>query len=544
MGDNQVIYTQEKVEFTIDGQKYDVSTISLGLVTGQIPSCTINIAPANAAGEIRINSLSLISLKDAFTDLSKKATEHVKASLYAKLTSTKEGFPDQEIDIKDWLLVSTGLGEVSTTAEFSLVCVIFHPAVQLQFNSGCFFNGAGTLFLDGVAGKATDPIDAAVQAITATEKANETKIKTLCRSMTTISTPLKDPNVIKEELQKGMSNVKSLIQGTSTSKSLIHWDSTYTKGNYKIPCEDIGEPITYGVKYAMVDAWVPEAGDQNFWGILCSVGGKFYFDIIPTYHEAFLTAAPSNPYGGPSVSMPDDYVYSLDMPGFDPDPLYGVIMYQGQGSSDNSASVTFADMAAAGAAIQPVNIAYIPVKSELSSGRLAHVRDPEWISIAMDAAAGKKATEPRDAAGDSFAQGSGERQDVDNNIKENLYKWNQLRLRLLGTEFMLRYREQMSASMQCALCVKLPDGSEPIPGSVLSFWSGGQKLFGGKIVTVSHQIDCEQSRAVTTIRLAWCDADNGSSNVLGTSPKIPFYDAIEVIEKPPAENGGGSSSRD
>lgn len=533
---SQVIYTPEKVLFMAGGTYYDVSYINFALATGSVPTCEVGIAPSRASGKIRINSLDLVSLKTAFTKLSKDAVDHVKTSIYAKLVSNTKVFPNQELYLKDWILVSVGMNQISSTAEFQLSCVMAHPAIQMQFHVGCFFNGAGVLHLEKEADKVQNPINAATQAITATETANKTKIKTICEPMSTASTPLKDPNEIKSELEKGMSEMKSLIP------KLIHWDSSYTKGSLDIPCKDIGDPVPYGVKYALVESWVPPVKQQSFWDILVGVANSFYFDVLPTYHETYLTAAPSNPYGGPAVKLPDRYVYNLDMPGFDPDPTYGVIMYQGQGTSGSSDGVTFTAQAQAGAVLQPVNIAYIPAESKLSGGTLIHSSDPAWIDTAMTKAASRCEVRPRASANSSYSPPKDDQDNIDKKIKANLFKWNQLRLRHLGTSFMLSYRQNMTAGMQCALCLKFPDGSEPIPGSVLSFMSNGE-LFKGKIVTVTHNIDCGESRAVTTIRLAWCDVDKGSSNVLGSSPVVPFYNAVQVSGGSSSSNSGGMGPR-
>lgn len=532
---SQYIYKPGFVIFEVGGEKYDVSYVNLSLALNGVPTCEVGIAPANAAGDIRINKLELVSLKQAFLNLTKKSVELETSYLMLQLYSTNGG-PTEIIELQDWVLVSCGMDDVSTTDVFSLSCVMAHPAFKLNLYTGCFFNGAGVLNFEKEVEGVQNPLDAALKTIQVTIDANKEKIKTICEPLSMASTPLKDPNKIKEELVSGMDQLKSTIP------EVLKWDVSYTGGKLSIPCQDVGTPVPYGVKYALLDAWTMTMGDQSFWGKLTGqICGDFFLEVVPTYNkkkgDGKLTLAPLNPYGGPTVKMPSEYVSVLNMPGFDPEPIYGVIMYQGQGSAESSASVTFADMGEAAAVIQPVNLAFVPVQSKLAGGQLHHVGDPYWISFAMTKAASLNPVMPRDAGGDTYSQQKENPEQIDKNIKESLKAWNQVRLRYLNAIFMSSYRMAMEAHLSCAFCPELPDGTEPLPGSILVFQSEGE-LFRGQIQTVVHNVDCANSRASTQISLRYCDVDNGTSNVLGNPPSIPFYNAMKVVD-----SGGGGSRK-
>ena len=531
--DTQYVYRPRAVSFTVDGTSYDVSYINFALALNQVPTCEVGIAPANAEGDIRINTLNLVSLKKAFSALTEKAVQLASSSVHAELYSINGG-PEQTLDLSGWLLVSCGMDNVSSVDAFSLSCVIAHPAFKLNLYTGCFFNGVGVLDFEKQVDGVSDPIDAAEKTIDVMMEANEKGISTICEPLSMASTPLKDPNAIKKELADGMGILKGLISG---SGALVKWDAGYTGGSLGVPCSDLGDPVNYGIKYALLEAWTLTVGDQSFWGKLTGQGilGDFFLEVVPTYHDTALTVAPFNPYGGPSVSMPSGFVSMLNMPGFDPQPLYGVIMYQGMGTAEPSGSVTFWDMSSAAAVIQPVNIAFIPAASQFAGGELIHTGDPAWISVAMTRAASRQPVIPRGAGGDTYDQSKKNPEQIDREIKKSLRLWNQVRLRYLNARFMSEYRSAVEAHLSCAFCVRTPDGQEPLPGSILSFQSGGE-LFHGQISTVVHNIDCANSRATTQIGMGYCDVDEGTSNVLGSSPTIPFYHAVEVLDTGGAED--------
>jgi len=524
MKSKNFIYIVKEARFDIEGEEYDVSSASMLLSKNSIPTCNVGIAPGPSNGDTNVHVFDLKSLKSTFDKLSRDSTELKKCNLTIELEIVS---PDgkgskQKLEVKDWVLAGVGLSEVSTTGPFDLVCSIMHPAYLLTTHVGFYFDASGTLNFDKTCQKVKDPVQAAEVAIETMETANQNKIETAFdrKASSSISTPLKDPSEFAKELKKAMENAKKEI------RDYLVYDEQFSGAQFKLPCEDIltGE-YKRGLQYAIADLWA-SASNQSLWSALVGeVCPEMMLEVIPTYYEKQLHVVPVMPWKKPSMHIYDYDTAWIELPGKDPDPVYGCIMYNGPGATPVAASFSYAKAASEKTGIQPANLSFIPAQADSSVGTLIHCSDPSWISVAAEK---KSASIPtnHEATGEISYKKPQKKSNAASGTNKDLEKWNAVRILHLNNMFMRCYRAQVTASMSCPFFTAMhDDGDNPlIPGIVASFYSEGD-LFSGEIETVQHNIDCARSVATTNITMSYCQSPDAHENVLGSAPKCPFYQA-------------------
>jgi hypothetical protein len=520
------VYTIKKVEFKIGDTEYDVSAVSLQLNMNSIPSCEVCIAPSNSNGDIRINSLDLISLKSAYETLCKEANALRESSLSIEIEISTTGGTgserkEQYLKLNKWLLGGCGLFNISTTNTFSITCQLYHPAYRLTLLDGLFVNTASTLNIDKYVDTIKNPVDAALKAIDVLEDANKQKISTLFdRSISSvISTPLKDPNEVSNELTNALKVAKDFVN------TYLEWDPKFSGGNLDIPCESTlsSERHKFGVKYALTQSWVEQLGGScTLWDSLIKmICPWFMLNVIPTYTSDKLLVAPTMPWPKIDSSIYGEDVYGLDMPGFDTNPVFGAVMLLGGGETETpTTGFTFATEASTNTGIRPINIAYVPAEADMSLGSLIHCGDPPWLSLAAEKAASKTEI---GTSGYTFSDTESDETppSIDN---EDMKVWNSVRMLYLANAFMSYYKESIDAQLNCRLLLSTEKGEPIIPGLRMVFDSKGP-LFSGLVTSVYHSIDCVTSKASTAISMSFCDTNNNTPFLLGANPKIPFYNS-------------------
>lgn len=528
MKNESFIYVVKEASFDIDGDKYDMANVSFVASIGGIPQCTVGIAPNDGSGSIIINSLDIVSLKDAFEALSKKAIALAKSNLKVTLSVTSAGgkggssMDDQTLELKDWKLVNVGLSHLTTTMPFSITCTIAHPAFILTTRGGFYFDASGTLKFDDTCDQATNPLDAAQVAIDTVLTANEEKIATVCEEVQ-MATKLKSPKEINDSLEEATKALKSEMQ----HGEYLVWDPEFSGASYDLPMQDkLTGVYEHGLKYALVSAWIPDDRNSSVWDILQrNVCPQFALEIAATWDKKTLSLVPVMPWKTPSYHINDYMVQEVVFPGMDPDPIYGCILYEGPGAAPPAASITFEEGSAEATAMQPSNLAFIPEDSKDSVGRLWHCGPgPAWLDLAMEKAT---AATPIDveATGDiTFDEEISEPEHASAGDNHDLEIWNAAKMMHLYSLFMQAYRSRVEANTICAFFTKC-DGEYVIPGKVGDFITGGKALFSGLITTIEHFIDCARSTAYTKINFAYCQAPDANDNVLGANPVCPYYAA-------------------
>ena len=526
MKNENIIYTVNKADFDIGGTKYDVAEVSFLASTNGIPQCTVCIAPNDGDGNIVINSLDIVSLKEAFDSLSKQAVSLAKSNLdvvvSGQATSAEfgatGGMTEHELKLENWLFVNVGLSQLSTTGAFSLSCQLMHPAYILTTRSGFFFDASGTINLDKTCDSVKNPLDAARVAIDALLKANENKIKTLCKTVKT-TTPLKMPAEIDGILTAATRSVKQELE------TLIKWDPGFAGVSFDLPMQKtLTGRYMHGLKYAMADAWIP-GGGSSVWDVITqSINPWFSLEVAATWDKPTLSLTPQMPWKDPFYTLNDYMVQEVAFPGMDPDPLFGCILYEGPGAAPPASTITWAEAASEATALQPANLAFVPAKS--STGRLQHCGPgPAWLELAREKATSVTPVRVEATGGVTYAETSSQPTPPSSGDNKDLEIWNAVKMAYLATMFMDSYRQRVEANTVCAFMPK-NNGEYIVPGKVAAFVTGDKTLFTGLIGSVEHFINCERSVAYTKINMSYCQADGANENVLGKKPLCPFYDSV------------------
>ena len=517
-----IIYTPESVDFSVGGTKYGVTYINLSLAKNAIPMCRVGIAPDYGKEQTKVYALSVKTLKDTFSQLVDKATRLETSNLSVTLKANGGG-SDQKLNLSGWVLSSCGLFRVSTTSVFNLECTIAHPAYKTTLHEGWFHKSAAPIDLDdeSVDG-VTDPLNAAVVAGELLDGVNEGDASLDPMSDSIDSST--EGNDESEIAQKMLDMSKTALSEVS---QYLTWDAGFSDASNDMPCDDVlSEDQKGGVKRALVDAWLEGGCNATIWGRLTdTVCSWFQTEIIPSYDEAQLKVTPVNPWrSSQKVTLNDDYVYAVDLPGHDPNPVYGVVMDQVAGSAPQDAVCTFDGSAQQQVGIQPAELAYIPAGADESAGKLLHMSDPDWIVLAMSHSAAKET--PTTTFDQDYDDADEEPESAPGGENEDLSGWNAARVAVMAGEFFRSYRREVAAHCQCALSVTDGDGNIIYPGKRLQYKTGGETLFSGEIEVVEHNIDCVSSMAQTMINVAYCDVDGKAAQLIGgSSIKIPMYQA-------------------
>lgn len=563
------IYTIEEVEFKVGKEVYDVSSISLNLSLNEIPNCEVMIAPSNAKGDVKVNALELYPLREAYKKLYKAALKLEKVSLHLKVKisdDTKKGAftkEEQELDLKEWVLTHCSLSNLSTTGIFYLVCSIYHPSYCLTTLNGVFVNSANTIKLETTEVEAVnDPINAGVVALTTINNANENSdnsIKIECYEIPGIDTTYKNGDEIAEEFKTAQSYATERLQ------KFIKWDPAPMGSENGIPydqIEGIDDDHKYGIKYAMTQAWLGNmSGNSTVWDVLINtICPWFWIQVIPSFTNEQLIATPTNPWSKVAYKLSSCNAYYIDMPGFDPAPVYGATMSLEVSTSALDTSVVYVDEAGEGSALKPVDLIFIPNKADVMTGSMIQCSDPPWIDLAMSKAASHRSGDEAYGGNFVYTDESSEPDAPPTASNEDIKVWNTVRLCHLANTFMSSYKERCSVTIKTCLQLftekytnkvnkagEIDDSSKKflmfIPGYRANFVDlyeetdevkkmknnikDGEKqevvLFTGLVTGVNHTINCANGDASTTISMSYCDVDGVTSEVIGKKPSLPVY---------------------
>lgn len=533
------IYTIRSSDFDIEGTKYDVSTVSMEITSNSIPTCTVGIAPNDGAGykdKTPVNALDVSSLQQLYKELSKKAEELKESNLFIDLMASGDRkLPiETSIRLKKWLLIGVGLTRVSTTQGFSIMCTLAHPAYKLTLRTGFFFTSKGTVNFDEKSKEALNPVDAAIKCIETVKDANSEQggITVPFSDGVPTSAGFKNFTEISEDINKSIDDLLNDIKGADGSAPLIKWDKeTYANAKWDIPCENTVNQITGGtdaMKYVLVSTWA-NAMNQSAWDALVgSVCPSFGLEVIPKYDDDSMIVSPWMPWTKPKIEFPDYMIESMLLPGKDPDPIYGYILYEGDSSNPANPLVTMPNEPGENVLIGLANMAFVPKESKASVGRLVHASRPPWLDTAIHKAASAMEMPPV-----THGDGSGVDPDLEDEHAEqpggaagdndNLKAWNAVIYSHLNNLFLAEYKKGIVAELACAFVPKYK-GELIYPGIRMAVKTGDTTMFTGRITTVRHVIDCASSRASTSISMAYC-LNGDESTLLGTSPESPFYGA-------------------
>lgn len=514
------LYRVKSCNFDVGGTKYDVSSVSLDLSLGAIPSCSVGIAPYGGGGN-RVHKLSLGELKGVYSALCAKAVGLTVSNLELRVSVKNVGSLDateESISLKGWLLRDVSLQNVTTTSRFSLVCTIVHPAYRMAVSFGPFFQGDAGIdpFKQDVEG-VEDPISAGVVAYRIVERANKDAAVPRNGTVDGVNTVMRSLSDVSKDVGNHMAHAMESLG------NLVRWDSSFSNAGLSVPYADVAGSLLEGVKYAMVVAWVSAGVSGDVWSDLAKVCGTFGAVVVPTYDQDKLVACPFNPWIRPKVHLPDYYVDNIGFPRMDERPLYGTAICVGSESKTTFDTVTFAVSASSGAAIEKANIAFVPDSVDKSTGMLELERDiPYWLS---DVIYWSQSKEAYGGAGSASAANTWAPPTPDlspTGRVDGIDKSENILATYLANKFMTMYRASSTAALSCAF-IPIWGGLTVVPGMRVSFDSDGT-LFTGLISQMRHYIDFASSTARTYMSLSHCLDGDYDANT-GNPPCCPMYRA-------------------
>lgn len=525
------IYVLDGCDFKIEGQKYDVSTISMEVSTNAIPTCTVGVAPNGAGaafdGMATVSTFNVESLQEEYKSLTERAERLVECDLSLKLRlASGRALPvDPKLELKKWLLISVGLTRLSTTQGFSILCTLAHPAYKLMLRTGFFFTSKGTVNFDDKSKEAKDPVDAAKKAIEAVQDANseEGGIKIPFSEGVETSAGFKSDAEVAKDIEESIKTLKEDLE-----KPLLIWDKeTYADAKYDIPCENLVSKIEGGkeaMQYVLTTSWAG-AMNQSAWDALVSdVCPEFGLEVIPKYDDDKLVVSPWMPWTKPKIELQDYMIESMLLPGKDQEPLYGYLLYEGASQAPSNPCITMPNGSLENDYIGRANMAFVPSTSKSSVGTLRHAGRPSWLDTAIQKAAtfGKLPTITQKE--EDYDEGSqSEQPPGSSGDNKDMSAWNAVIFSYLNNLFLAEYKRTVAAELSCAF---LPnwEGQLIHPGIRMAVKTGDKTLFTGRITRISHVIDCTTSRASTAISLSYC-LNGDTDQILGTEPESPFYGA-------------------
>jgi hypothetical protein len=555
-----VIYTVELANFTVGGESYNVSTVSLELAKNEVPICAVGIAPEESDWSstfdehiTKVNVFSIEKLKGLYDRFIEKTLEPIDSgsrlsSLMVVINGLDSGGGkiQQTLNLHGWILIGAGLSRVTTTSPFHLECYIAHPSYKLKLYEGFFFNGKNAIPFDRYESQATDPIAAGKAAIEAIQEANEKEsITTLCMDASSLSTPLKSVDEmnkdIADHIEKAKQNMELYLEWKGDDNDGGEGPGTYTKGSWDLPCEQYLtlEHQKSGVRYSMLTEW----GNSrcSVWDSLVSdICPYLSLEVIPTFWKDKLPVVPAHPWRELYFSIYGADTSEVIFPGKDRDPVYGCVIIEGKGLTESGGMYTVADSVGCKTMIQPLNLSFIPKSESDTEGRLIHCGRPAWIGVSLDHGSSFATTENElgDSPPDDFNDELYEPTKKESGENKDLTTWDTCTVCYLGSVFMNEYKKTVTASLACAFMVRDFNKNEyVIPGKRVAFVSGEKTMFTGMITTVHHYIDCAKSIASTNIKLAYCTYLGADEKLLGNTPSNPMWDDKQNIEvtAPPEE---------
>lgn len=523
-GGKTIVYVPRKVEFKVGGRPFDVSYITISLSKNDVPTAQIGIAPEYHTKKTNVHILDVKTLKKVYSELLDMARQLVESELTVDIEAVNDHTFDQKLCLTGWPLVSVGMNHISATDLFELECCIAHPAYKTRLYEGFFFDSAIPLNNDAMTG-APNPLDAADIAFKVIKETNEAVTHDYQVNPITNSHDEKEQNQIDELIEKGMA--KALEAKNET----LVWDIAFSTADKNIPCETYlhGEMLE-GMKRALCEAWIQGGCNATVWGrLIGTVCPWFMCEVVANYasespggcEKTKLKVTPINPWRKRTVHLNDLRCHAFDMPGYDPDPVYGATMDQVSGTAPQDAGVSFPTVMNQKLEIQPLRMSYIPKPAELSVGKLLHLQEPDWAKLIFSHAA------PRDG---QPGMGTFANLDMDfeldfkippqpasggdnTQLKENntaLTAW-------VNKAFVKAYRNQVSSTCHCALTIYTEYGELVYPGKRMQYLTGEdhEVLFSGEIERVEHCIDCARSTGSTMIQVSYCDTDGKAAKILG-----------------------------
>lgn len=485
--------------FTVGGRIYNMSSVELDLILGDIPRvrCVGAAAFSLGTGAV-VHGVSLASLSGPLSSL--MAVSDSEESSGDAGMWFRGGSGGDTIGVSGWIPIAAGVtGIKAEGGEFGVQAELVHPSYRVSMNSGVFCNAKSVLNLSLVSGN--DPVSVGVDALRKASEADDLKILEWDAAVPPDAMTVKE---IMEHVKGRMDKAAGALESGFFVES---------PGLPLAAC--LGDE---NVREALARYWVSCGSSENgsigeaMKAVLASTG----LQIVPDYTRTALPIRrimPWNDDGAYDIAAND--ISAISFPGMDPSPISGVSLssYGGAAAILNASTQerhVFNDLDRT-----VLNrIIFLPQKPP--AGDILSVGVPGWIDYAAMVRAG---IEPMDCSTQGVnPPGSGQQKSGSGSDELGLAE---ARMRYASYLFMNRFKSKVQAAMVLPFTA-----GKYIPGRrVKVLDENGNAMFSGLLYRAVSSVDMPSGYGVTKLFLSHCAPPGGYDVVSGYEGESPLYPA-------------------
>lgn len=522
------VYTFENVTFTAGERNWCVATIWLHLQENAIPYVRLVVDPVHQVGDPvePATPTSLADLAKWHKRLQELADTKAKASLTIRVM--RAGKVDQELELTDWIVTSSGITNASASGSFALEVVIQHPIALLTFlpvniNSLQNFVGVRPQDVDG------DNI-LEVMSMVFRELGGYTIVEEALSSG--CYTGEENPSDMMEDM------LTKLSQAADALDKYLTWDPSFYLGyNYSNWPLENGCMAEYILPLrTTVKSYITGLSNVNPWEILANdIADEFYLTIVPTYWQDQLVVTPSTPWDAPSMYFTGEDISNVQFPGTEGIPIAGVYMVTSLAVvGDRSVHIpgNFQQSMAADAVY---NVSPL-FASGNAVGSYVPFTMPGWLINVQNATAVDVSdkTTPNANGDNGRAITPGNIPDGQEPPSDDVKNYAATQDDVIGASFSVakqvfleQYRSTCQAAITTRLLIKFPGSNLPgervIPGAVARISDSGEDILDFYVTTVEHVIDCQGNQAYTSLSGVYARPPDGTGTMVATPKGNPVY---------------------
>lgn len=557
----QDIWLCKNVVARIGSDWYSVSSVSVVLQASTIPEIVLSVDPVHEPGSefapppaSDISTATVVTLSDlkAWHDKLQAATKDrtqraMVAMTFDNVNPGEYSMTEQNISISDWIVVSSGITQASASGNFGLEVTIQHPAGLLDKS----ISGLGNIAVDTSTGWEAESYQNPVQGLAAAfrkwAKFDRTPpLSTEVRCAEDLQVMCMKP----EEAVKKMQN--TMIEAADVMDTVLVWNTelpnnspNYTKFPLEGSCFSGNAEALTGMKLGLVTAATPPDGIGVWDALVSNVVDDYQLTIIPMFWKAYLYVMPFTPWANPAMTIYDDEISDVVLPGVDGAPIAGVkVLY-----TPTQGPVTDGHFAEKQEDVTDSNsseICFIP-KQEPINGRVITAGMPTWYQCALqgEAAANGSINEQGNQEADSSLVsteniGANASPPTNGTLNASAVDAAGAALRYAAAAFYSQFRSTVEAELKCCLLIQSKssdiDFNYIVPGYVARIQTrgeGGSTLFDMYVTRVQHYISAATGEAWTRINGAYARPPEGIDKAVAVPTYNPLYSVVPAKPRPP-----------
>jgi hypothetical protein len=558
----QDIWICKNVVARIGSDWYSVSSVSVVLQASTIPEITLSVDPMHAPGSefappptsdiSTATAVTLTDLKawhDKLQAATKDRTQRAMVAMYFDNVNPGDySMEEQSISISDWIVVSSGITQASASGNFGLEVTIQHPAGLLDKS----VSGLGNIAVDTSMGwypeTYQNPVQGLASAFRRWAKFDRTPpLSTTVRCADDLQVMCMTPEAAVKAMQKTMTDSADLLDTVLVWNTEIPNNSpNYTKFPLEGSCFAGNYEALTGMKLGLVTAATPPDGIGVWDALVSNIVDDYQLTIIPMFWKAYLYVMPFTPWANPAMTIYDDEISDVVLPGVDGAPIAGVkVMYTPtQGPLTDDQFVTKQEDVTDAAASE---ICFIP-KQDPINGRVISAGMPTWYQSALQgesAANGTVNEQGTQEATDSSLTtteniGANATPPTNGTLNASAVDAAGAAMRYAAAAFYSQFRSTVEAELKCCLLIQSKssdlDFNYIVPGYVARVSTRGEEgsaLFDMYVTRVQHYISAATGEAWTRINGAYARPPEGIDKVVAVPTYNPLYSVVPPKPRPP-----------